>query len=96
MNPRKIDDIDTIHNLQLKLLCFFDKVCKENNLNYFLAGGTLLGAVRHKGFIPWDDDIDVAMPRKDYEKFIDISENFKEEYKIIALENNKDAVLPFA
>ena len=52
------------------LLCKFDEVCRKNNLKYFMIGGTLLGAIRHKGFIPWDDDIDVAMPREDYEKLI--------------------------
>lgn len=55
-----------IQNYSLELLKQLDKVCEENNLRYYIIGGTLLGAVRHKGFIPWDDDIDVAIPRKDY------------------------------
>ncbi len=53
----------------LDLLIKFDFVCKKYSLTYFLADGTLLGAARHQGFIPWDDDIDVSMPREDYEKF---------------------------
>ena len=55
-------------NLLLKLLNRFVEVCDNNHLQYFLAGGTALGAVRHKGMIPWDDDIDVFMPRNEYEK----------------------------
>ena len=60
-------DIRRYQIAQLKLLEYFDHVCRENNLTYFLVFGTLLGAVRHKGFIPWDADIDVAMYRNDYE-----------------------------
>jgi lipopolysaccharide cholinephosphotransferase len=51
----------------LKILQAVDKVCQEHNLRYYLWAGTMLGAVRHKGFIPWDDDMDIAMPRKDYD-----------------------------
>lgn len=59
-------------SLRKNLLCEFDKICKENDLKYSLGYGSLLGAVRHKGMIPWDDDIDVVMPRADYEKLCDI------------------------
>lgn len=64
-----------VQNAELYLLLEFDKVCRQNNLTYFLDSGTALGAVRHGGFIPWDDDIDVGMPRKDYERFMEIGQS---------------------
>ena len=59
--------------VQLDLLDQFSQVCEQNNLQYFLDGGTLLGSVRHRGFIPWDDDVDVIMPRKDYDRLCSIA-----------------------
>lgn len=58
----------------VEMLKFLDHFCKENNINYWIDGGTLLGAVRHQGFIPWDDDTDVCMTRKDYVRFTKLFE----------------------
>ena len=62
-------DIDSLHNELLSILLVIDAFCKENNIEYSLFAGTLLGAVRHQGFIPWDDDIDICMSRQQYELF---------------------------
>lgn len=61
--------LEEIKKVELDALCELDRVCKAHGLSYFLAYGTLLGALRHQGFIPWDDDVDVHMPREDYERF---------------------------
>ena len=63
---RAITDIKEMQHIALDVLIYLDKVCSKYGLKYFIVDGTLLGAVRHKGFIPWDDDIDVWMPRADY------------------------------
>jgi len=60
--------------VQIELLDELDRISKKYNIKYQLFAGTLLGAVRHQGFIPWDDDIDVAMLREDYERFISVCE----------------------
>ena len=81
-----------LNSIILELLDEFVRICKENDLMYFLTAGTLLGAVRHKGFIPWDDDIDIAMPRKDYEKFIDMIINMNnQEYYILSYKTDNRA-----
>ena len=62
------DKLKKLHNTLSEILKEFDEVCRKNKINYMLSGGTLLGSIRHKGFIPWDDDIDVMMTRKEFTK----------------------------
>ena len=85
--------METIREFQLgllKILIELDKILKENNLSYFLIGGSALGAVRHKGFIPWDDDIDIGLPRKDFEKMEKIIKNkLKNDIKYYEIGNKK-------
>lgn len=57
-----------LHGILLEMMVDFDRVCREHDIRYFLGGGTLLGAIRHGGFIPWDDDVDLMMDRENYEK----------------------------
>lgn len=71
-------DLEESKKIELDILSYFARFCEEHNLRYFLAYGTLIGAVRHKGFIPWDDDVDLQMPREDYERLIEIFNDKKE------------------
>ena len=86
-----------LHKIQVEILDEVVRICNENNITYFLVGGTLLGAVRHKGFIPWDDDIDVGMLREDYDKFMKIAkEQLKEKFELDSKETNPKYYLSFA
>ena len=69
--------MNDLQKKELELFKAFARVCEKHNLRYFLVGGSALGAIRHKGFIPWDDDIDVGMPRKDYDKFMELQYEFE-------------------
>lgn len=81
----------------LEILKFIDAICKENDIKYWLSSGTCLGAVRHGGFIPWDDDVDVEMLPKDYDRFCQLFKNAK--YKDFALQTHEtdiEYVAPYA
>ena len=69
---KKDISVEELKMIQLKILDSIDDFCKKNGMQYFLFSGTLIGAVRHKGYIPWDDDVDICMKRKDYDRFFSL------------------------
>ena len=81
----------------LDILSYVDSWCNTHNIRYYLMYGTLLGAIRHKGFIPWDDDIDIAMPRKDYELFMRTfsSKDSNNRYSVVNVNNTRGYYLQF-
>lgn len=87
--------IKEIQAIEIDILDSISNICKENNLDYFLVGGALLGAFRTGKLLPWDDDIDLFMPRKDYEKFLNVYKN-NGEYKILDCRSNLEYYYPFA
>ena len=89
----KMSNLRKLQLMELDILKQVTELCNRHGLRYFLLGGTFLGAVRHKGFIPWDDDIDIGMPRTDFEKFCKLAE--KELVKplgFISYKNNKEHI----
>ena len=86
-----------LQNLELMILKDFIKICEDNNLTYYIYGGSLLGAIRHKGFIPWDDDIDLIMFREDYEKFKKVFlSKPNEKYELLTHESHDDYFFLFS
>lgn len=73
MTANEYEEMKKLHSYILEILIDVDKFCRDNHITYYLGEGTLLGAVRHKGFIYWDDDADILMPREDYEKFLSVA-----------------------
>ena len=88
--------IDELKSLELEMLQYVHDFCLQNGINYSICGGTLIGAIRHKGFIPWDDDIDIIMTRMDYEKFKGLFNSSKNQnFKFIDCFNNRQYFQPF-
>lgn len=81
---------EDVRKVQLSILIKIDEVCENNNLRYYLAFGTCLGALRHKGFIPWDDDIDILMPYSDAKKLLLLQSQFGEKYFVQSKETDPD------
>jgi len=88
--------VSQIKEIQLNILQVIADFCDKNNITYFLGSGTLIGAIRHQGYIPWDDDIDLLMPRPDYEVFISIFNKDDSNFKVFSNENDSKYCYPFA
>ena len=93
---RKIEDIHELRQIQIGILDEVHSFCEAHGLRYFLSSGTLIGAVRHKGYIPWDDDIDIYMPREDYEAFLNTYHDKSGRYKAINPRLESDYYYTFA
>lgn len=88
---------EDLKRIQIQILLHIDVFCTKHELRYFISGGTLIGAIRHKGFIPWDDDIDIMMLREDYEKFIVLySQEDKSPYHLYSHNQLHSYPYPFA
>lgn len=92
----KVIDTDELKKIQLQILDSVAQFCEKRGLRYYLAYGTLLGAVRHRGYIPWDDDIDIHIPRPDYEIFLKEYNETEEPYKVVSPQSENRYRVPFA
>ena len=88
--------LEELRVIQLELLQQIADFCEKNNIKYFLAYGTLIGAIRHKGYIPWDDDIDIVMPRDDYDRFLELYNEAYPFSKVVDMYNTKHYGFAFA
>lgn len=94
LDAKNKSSLEDVQNCSLEILDTFIDFCEKHNLTYYADSGTLLGAIRHKGFIPWDDDIDITMPRKDFNRLIEIADSeFKYPYRLLSFHNEKNALV---
>lgn len=87
-------NVDGLRKIQLEILDVVAEFCEQNDIQYWIDSGTLLGAIRHKGYIPWDDDIDLGMLREDYDRFAQIFNEKNDRYKFLCVENTPSFYVP--
>ena len=92
----KTISVDEAKQIEFNILKYIDATLKENGIRYWLDAGTLLGCIRHKGFIPWDDDIDLVIMRKDYDRAIELLNSSSDRYKVLTMHNTEDYFYTFA
>ena len=91
------EEMQKLHSCHLILAEEIKRICDKHNIRYFIVAGTLLGAIRHGGFIPWDDDMDIAMLRPDYERFIEVAKTeLSEKFFLQSFETDESYAMPFA
>ena len=88
--------IEEIKATMLPILKCVHEFCETNNIRYSMSGGSLIGTVRHKGYIPWDDDIDIMLPRPDYDRLVKSFNSSQTRYRLISCETDKDYFQPYA
>ena len=93
---QRVIDLDEQKQIMLTMMDYIDTFCRANDIKYFLYGGSLIGAIRHKGYIPWDDDIDICMMRQDYDKFLSTFADPSGRYRLLTPDTNSAYYLPTA
>lgn len=93
---REIKNINEVHTILLGIAMELDRICRENGIQYMMVGGTMIGAIRHKGFIPWDDDMDFGVLRRDYDNLKHLLEsNLRAPYRLRTMDNTETLAVDF-
>lgn len=91
----KLESVSEIQDVLLNILKYIKEICEKHNLEFYLSNGTLLGAIKYNGFVPWDDDVDIFMPREDYDQFMKLDIN-TDVYELLSKEKNPSWNMPYA
>ncbi len=90
IEPQRNESLAKLQNIELKTLKQIKRICEAENIRYFIIGGTLIGALRHEGFIPWDDDVDIGIPRSDYNRFVKVAKSYlPDNYEVRTMDSSR-------